>query len=217
MNWFLHRANGADWDNLKTDEMNFWQVHASRTRGIVTPANFITVLGFALVIAGLYFLYYGPGTLGLLLVLFGRLGDILDGFVAELTKTKSPLGELLDAAADKVVIMLSLIVVYKLQYVPKVVFLGILAQTLYTGLLALSAKRLRIEIHPSLEGKWSTALAWTSILLYILAAQITSTGLSSYLKLAAAIFYCVFLVLALVTSYGYTKKFLFGKRIPLDK
>src|SRR4051794_15939162 len=100
----LHHASEADWKRLPAAERNSWQRLAARTQGIVTPANLISLGGAAVVFYGLYLIAHSQIVTGILTVLAGRAADIIDGYIAHRTGTKSPLGEAVDVTIDKITI-----------------------------------------------------------------------------------------------------------------
>ena len=99
----LHHSSGRpDWEATRPTERNSWQRLAARSHGWLAPANGLTLVGFGLVLGGSGYIFAHAYWWGLMLMLGGRLLDIADGWVAERTGTKSPLGEALDAGLDKV-------------------------------------------------------------------------------------------------------------------
>lgn len=93
----LHRlqSNHNDWDNIKDEDLSRLQRIAKKSHGVITAANAITIAGTVAVINGLSDFADGRKVEGTAKVLVGRLGDIADGAVADKTKTKVDLGEIL--------------------------------------------------------------------------------------------------------------------------
>lgn len=162
----MHRSKVADWHDVKGEERNIWQKLAFRSYGTLTPANFVSLVGAALAIYGLLLVLNSEIVSGLLLLTIGRIADLLDGIIAEYTKTKSPLGELVDAVADKLVIAFAVIVFAALELVPWPIVILIALQNVFTGLAVVIGRLRNIRIHPSKYGKYSTALAWVTLIFY---------------------------------------------------
>jgi phosphatidylglycerophosphate synthase len=162
----MHRSKVADWDKTKGEERNVWQKLAFRSYGTLTPANFVSLVGGVMAIYGLLLILNSEIISGLLLVAIGRIADLLDGLIAEYTKTKSPLGELVDAVADKLVIAFAIIVFAALELVPWPIVALIALQNILTGLAVLVGRLRKIKIHPSKYGKYATALAWVTLIFY---------------------------------------------------
>lgn len=162
----MHRSKVADWHDVKGEERNIWQKLAFRSYGTLTPANFVSLVGGALAIYGLFLILNSEIVSGLLLLTIGRIADLLDGIIAEYTKTKSPLGELVDAVADKLVIAVAIIVFAALELVPWPIVALIAIQNIFTGLAVVIGRLRNIRIHPSKYGKYSTALAWVTLIFY---------------------------------------------------
>ena len=160
----LHRTSGKpDWESVKPSRRNGFQKIAAATSGIVTPANVITIIGLGLVVYGLYLILNQQYWIGLILVAVGRLLDIVDGVVANSTGTKSPLGELMDAAVDKIGTLLTIVVLYIAATEKWWAITLILIPQLITPFVTLYKKRKRVEIHPTRQGKLSMATAWVGI------------------------------------------------------
>ena len=166
----LHRTTGkADWLAIPPKSHTTWQRLAARTHGIVTPSNAVTVVGLALALIGLHEIlnkHYLPGTV---LLATGRVCDVLDGWIAELTRTKSPLGELLDAGIDKTLTILAVVVFFAAHLAPAWALIALVIPHILIVAIMLSWRIRKRAIHPSLVGKLSMAGAWLSLLMFALA------------------------------------------------
>lgn len=215
MRLLLHPAKqtrGSDWDKLSPAKRTTWQRVAASSGGVLTPGNFISLVGGALVLDGLFLISRGSVMTGLGVIFLGRMADILDGLVADYTKTKSDIGELLDATIDKIVIFTSLIVILTQNLVPSVISITVLVHSIYNSLLALLAKATDRELHPSAAGKWAVALAWLVLLSYILAGQLKNHAWHLGLTWFAGLSFCLFILAGLVSSYQYSQQMYRGFR-----
>jgi phosphatidylglycerophosphate synthase len=202
----LHRVTSTpDWVKRSAADYNRWQAIAARTHGILTPGNIVTIAGVILSVLGLDALlrhdYWGAAAL----LATGRLGDIVDGWAAERTGTKSPLGELLDAASDKLVTVLAVVTFV----VTRVTFLWLLVALLLPhiviALIAAIAKERHKRIHPSRIGKLSMAVAWCSLLGLVLTRATHSSRTGDF----SLVVYGVGLLsigLGCSAAYGYIRK-----------
>lgn len=160
----LHRTTKQpDWKKTSASEYSVFQKVAASTNGIITPANVVTLIGFAVVVAGLVALLQKHYWLGLFLMGFGRLFDIADGFVAQATHTKSPVGEMLDAVVDKVGTFLTLIVLVAAHITSVWVITALIIPQVIISSITLYNRRLGRRMHPSRSGKLSMFAAWTAI------------------------------------------------------
>jgi phosphatidylglycerophosphate synthase len=190
----LHRTSGKpDWENLTITAMNDWQRLAQRTGGVITPANAITVIGLVLVIIGLLLVAQKHYTAGLVIVIVGRLCDVLDGTIAERTHTKSPLGEALDAGFDKLASLAALWTLATTHIVPWGVAIVILVPNVLNAALTVLAKRRGTDLHPSKYGKLFMAYSWASLFGFVLVVALghtlhTPLLILSYLLLAVCLF-----------------------------
>lgn len=193
----LHRAgNAPDWQKIPEDQWNPFQRFAARTRGVVTPANFITLIGLGLVLYGGLAVFQHHYWLGLACIVLGRLADILDGWVADRTGTKNTLGEFLDAAVDKVA-TLALLGLFIWAHVAAWWVLGLMILPhiiigLYSGAIWVSGRRL----HPSRIGKYTMAAVWVCMGAFVL-LQALGHGHG----IAMVVFDIVALVIAVVGFY----------------
>lgn len=202
----IHRSKAADWDNTKGEERNIWQKLAFRSYGTLTPANFVSIIGGVLAIYGLILIMNEETISGLLLVAIGRVADLLDGLIAEYTKTKSPLGELVDAIADKLVIAFAVIVFAALALVPWPIVALIALQNILSGLAVIVGRLRKIKIHPSKYGKYSTALAWVTLIFYPFGVWIKDNESSitgTVLIIIALVSFAFWLVTGSIASFKY--------------
>lgn len=160
----LHRSRQKpDWELIAATERNWWQRIAAATGGIVTPANWMTILGVILVGYGIFLL---PSQLfyGVAFIVIGRLFDLLDGIVADATGTKGPLGELIDATADKIVLFGTGIAIGTFGLVSWFIIIPLFLQNIANIFIGYSAKKHHVVLHPSTIGKVATALQWLGII-----------------------------------------------------
>ncbi|MGI9028134.1 MAG: CDP-alcohol phosphatidyltransferase family protein [Candidatus Saccharimonadales bacterium] len=164
----LHIPKGCpDWENTPVSKRNRWQIIAASTKGVVTPANIISVAGGILVISGLFKFTDEITLTGLCMVTIGRTADAVDGYVADLTGTKSPFGELVDTSIDKLVAALAIIILYTDQLLPIIFLVVIGLHTILNSSLSLFGRSRKIIIHASFTGKLATAMLWIIIITYI--------------------------------------------------
>ncbi len=163
----LHTARVTpDWQLVDAKKRNAWQRLAAGTQGVVTPANGLSLLGFVLVCVGSWRLYRHVWAVGLGMIVIGRLADLADGYVANATGTKSPLGEFVDATCDK----LAVAVVASLAIVTGVMPLWfvcvLLAVNAYLAGFGLLAGR-KHGVHPNRPAKLATFAAWAAVVFLI--------------------------------------------------
>lgn len=167
----LHRTTGLpDWADIPPARRNVFQRIAAVTYGIGTPSNAITMIGFALVIFGLAEILDRHYLLGGALIAIGRLCDVADGWVAEKTQTKSPLGETLDAGADKLITVLTVVVFYITNVAPPLALILLVGPQLIITIISLWAAKAGRRLHPSLIGKFSMASGWVAMVGYLVMA-----------------------------------------------
>lgn len=197
----LHRTTGQpDWATLNPQVYTVWQKIAAGTRGYVTPGNLVTIIGLALVALGLVEVVAENYWLGGLLIIIGRSLDLLDGWLAELTRTKSPLGEIMDASADKIGTFGAVIVLFVIEVVPAWVLLALLLPHVVITGISLLARFRRRSLHPSRAGKISMALLWV-VIFGFLALNVYENGLLG-MGVYAAAFVTVALTLYVAVDYG---------------
>jgi phosphatidylglycerophosphate synthase len=188
----LHRTTGTpDWETVPIAKRNRWQTLAARTHGVFTPGNIVTLGGLVLVGIGLYAVARQHYWLGLSFVGAGRLSDLLDGWLAESTGTKSPLGELLDAGADKLGTFATIIVFYTSHLAPWWIVTALLLPHVMISASTLIAQHKHRRLHPSQAGKISMALSWLCLVGFVLLRALHATH---------SLFMPILAVLSLATS-----------------
>ena len=188
----LHRAKKADWQKVSPEQYNSFQKLAAATNGFLTPANVITVIGLSIVIYGLVIILQGYFLGGLLLLAAGRLLDVVDGVVAEFTKTKSPIGEIFDAAADKAGTILTILVLFFAGVGEWWLIAALIIPQIVILIVVYLKQRQNIRVHPTRQGKLSMALAWVGVV-----ALLVNKELGGYIPLQAAVYVIIFVSLAL--------------------
>lgn len=210
----LHRALRSDWSAVAPQERNIWQRWAAVSHGVFTPGNIISVTGGALVIWGLVLLSRNGLITGSGAIIIGRLCDLLDGLVAEHTKTKSPLGEFVDATIDKILIVLALFVLVNHELIPIAVGTLMFIHAAYMIGLATIARDIKAPLHPSRSGKLATAFEWLSVALYMFAAILKQQNYSSLLTSRLAfISFLLFIFAALWSTRNYTRYIYYKKKM----
>lgn len=207
----LHTTKIADWNKPGNRRHNRWQRVAKKSKGTLTPGNFISIFGAMIAIYGLFVIAGDETLLGVALLALGRLCDLADGMIAEYTGTKSPLGEMVDAVLDKIVLIAALPLLFAEELVPAFWLIAISLQTILNITFSLLAKVRLAPLHPSREGKLSTLLAWTALIGYpagdfFLIESLQPLGLT-VLLLAYSCF-MAFLVLGFKTSINYGRELL---------
>jgi phosphatidylglycerophosphate synthase len=157
----LHRiGKRAEWDQIDAGKHNNWQRLAKHTHAILTPGNVATAIGFAMVIYGSILLATQHYWASLILIGTGRLFDLADGWVADQTHTKSPLGELLDATADKLVTLATAIALFVAHIAPWWLLAALLLPHAVISVLSAIAVARGSRLHPSRVGKLSMVVTW---------------------------------------------------------
>ena len=202
----LHRATRSDWSEVAPVQRNIWQRWAAGSHGVLTPGNIVSLIGVVLVVSGLYDLSHGQLIGGTAFLLIGRLADILDGLVADYTKTKSPLGEAVDATVDKILIVATLFVLIDKQLLPLLVGVIMAVHAVYAIGVSSVARKLRVHLHPSRAGKLGALFEWTCVGLYLFGDILNHLHHSTTLVRGAAfICFAAFAVTAVMSSLNYTR------------
>lgn len=203
----LHRTTGQpDWEAVPTAERNYWQQHAARTNGWLTPANIASVIGLLIVLFGLGELLAKHYVVCIVCLAVGRLTDIVDGWLADRTGTKSPLGERMDATIDKIGVFLAFIVFFIVPVGNGWLVLALLLPQVAATILSLVAVRQGRHLHPSRIGKLTAVAIWSSLVgLLIVAADFSfSHGVFNAAVEGLA---TVTVLMSIVTVTGYLRDY----------
>ncbi|GAC1388050.1 MAG: CDP-alcohol phosphatidyltransferase family protein [Candidatus Saccharimonadales bacterium] len=202
----LHRSkNKPDWATVSRRQYNGWQSLAMRTYGIITPGNLLTTIGFLIVLLGLVFINQQQYILGGVALAVGRLCDIADGWLAQETDTKSPLGELFDATADKVCTFMTLIVIVITKIAPLWIIVLIAIPHVLISIIAIIAALRHNRLHPSKIGKISMALAWLCLVSFVFNAAVP-VAIHSYLNLIIELMAITSVLLGTYALTGYIRR-----------
>ena len=137
--------------------------------------------------------------IGIVVVALGRGCDMVDGYVAHATGTKSPLGEGIDAACDKAAIFIALVAFGLTGLVWWPVLVAVAMQNVANSLIGIIAARRHSPLHPSAVGKLATAWQWTSLI-----TAVVGHGAAGFLWVAYA---CILVGIGLgvVASWKYAR------------
>ncbi len=159
----LHRTPDVpEWELYPREEWGIGQRVAAGTKGWLGPANLVSFGGAALFFDGLYDFTQGQKLVGFAKMVGGAVADWLDGRVAKWTKTKSPLGEVVDASLDKIKLAGALIVFGVTEVVPILPIAAVTIQNAANVAFTGIAKHRGNEIHTELPNKitpWVQAAA----------------------------------------------------------
>lgn len=197
----LHHTSGVpDWAQQDPAVRSQWQRLAAATAGIVTPGNIASALGLVMVGFGVFALFAHQFGVGATLIALGRCFDIVDGWLAERTGTKSPLGEAVDASFDKLSTLGVLLAVGLEHIVPWWVVGIIAAHHAINSVVAYIGWRRKLAMRPVLAGKLSTVLEWLALCAFMLAAAHQRSWLwVAYIALAPALW------LGVIASISYVR------------
>ena len=192
----LHRTTGRpDWVDIDSEQRSTWQRLAAATWGVVTPGNVTTLVGLGLVIVGFVMLMEQQYAWAIALVAVGRLLDLVDGWLAELTKTKSPLGEFFDAAVDKIETVGAILVLGLAGIAPFWLLAVLVAPHIATAFIAVVVRARGMQLHPSRIGKLGMALLWLIIGGLIALPFVTAPG-------AGVVVYSLALLVTVLAVYA---------------
>jgi phosphatidylglycerophosphate synthase len=199
----LHTVEGKpEWATVPASKRNVWQKAAANTAGIVTIGNFFSVLGLLSIPYGLMLIGNESFILAAVVLALGRLCDLADGWLADRTGTKSPLGEKIDASFDKISTAVIIVGLAFLGTVTAAVVGLLIAPHAIIAVLALIAFSKDRPFHPSLVGKLSMAAIWATILAFVLLQPLEGEAADTG-KLLAYCLLCLSVGLGLVALIGY--------------
>ncbi len=158
----LHNLkNGQnDWDGIPYDKLEPLQKVAKKTNGIVTLGNFITAASTVCVMDGLYDFVNGRRLLGMAKVAVGRIGDLIDGWGANKTRTKGRKGRDFDAGVDGVQSLTAGIVLEAAGVLPLPVAAAVVAPKAVDTVATIAAKLRHREMNATEGGKNRMFIIW---------------------------------------------------------
>lgn len=164
----LHRSDKVpDWEkDLDGDQpryVKFSQSIARSTKGVVTPGNVASTIGLGLNISGAIDIKNGRILRGTVKTITGKGFDLVDGVLADKTKTKSPLGEKVDATFDKIGLLATTLALSKTNIIPKQRLSFFAIQNTANVYSTLLAKHNNVELHSSKHGKVTWAMQGISV------------------------------------------------------
>lgn len=198
----LHRIESStEWHTITTSNQNKWQRTAATTHGIITIGNALTLLGLNLVIYGLYQLLAESSTFGIVLIFIGRLLDVVDGLAAHATGTKSFIGEVADATADKIGTFLTVIVIGLAGIAPWVILFCLIVPQALIPVIIYTQRRLGKTTHASLLGKLSMAGTWVVLAGFLINHIVQNDALLT----AIYVMTCISISCATIATIGYLR------------
>lgn len=207
----LHRSEGgADYDKVNPEDRNKHQAVASASRGLLTLANLVSVSGLAVTESGIRDIERKEYRKGCAKVVVGRCFDLLDGYIADKTGTKSPTGEFMDATVDKILIARCIQVLRRNEIIPESVAWSFGVQNVCNAVSSSVAKARGIELHASGMGKTTTFGQWGTLLAYSAQAGLnhaTTEGINDTqaIESVAAVTAAATSVLGAIVSVDYLK------------
>jgi phosphatidylglycerophosphate synthase len=162
----------ADWEGIPDNQLNRWQRIAKRTRGLVTMANGLTILGTVTVLNGLADFANGHYASGIVKVGVGRLADLGDGALAHKQGVKGPVGKRLDAGMDMVQLGAALPILYVTDTLPAAPLVAVAAPKIIGTAGSLAAEYRGHEVNVTSDGKLGTTAIWVSVGSFMVARAI---------------------------------------------
>jgi phosphatidylglycerophosphate synthase len=189
-----------DWDQGPKRQRNAWQTIAAKSQGVATPGNALSILGLALVAWGSARLYAGAWVASLLLIIAGRLFDVADGYVADLTKTKSLLGEAIDTTCDKTSVFLVVIVAFSIHALNPLLLAIVVLHQLYIGTFGFFWGQ-EYGLHTNQYGKLSMLVGWVAIVTDLISQHLGHNPLAYCVGLLTALTYVYLAAMSILTYH----------------
>ena len=133
---------------------------------IVTPANFLTLIGVGLTVYGSFKITTG---IGLFALMAGRILDLFDGPIARATHT-SRFGAFMDAAGDKIAMLALLLACWKFDIAPWWAIVYVLAYNAISALLSVATELSGGRPEATRAGKYAVFLQNGTLIMYAIAA-----------------------------------------------
>jgi cardiolipin synthase (CMP-forming) len=139
----------------------------------MTLANRITILRILLVPLFIALILYSKEMLAFFVFLIAAVSDMLDGYIARITKQKTELGKILDPIADKILVLSAFIclsVIHSPMNFPRYVPIIIISRDaiIVLGIFLIYFLKGNIKINPTLLGKSTTFFQMITIVSVLL-------------------------------------------------
>lgn len=152
---------------------------------------------------------YSPGRLASMVVVLAGVSDLLDGWFARRWKIESLFGKFLDPVADKVFLLVALVMLMKLERVSALIVILLLSREfLITALRGVAAAE-GIIIAADMLGKWK--LTFQMIGLGFVMWYGSAFGLPA-IKVGTVILW-IALAISLISGYSYLRDFFRAKNL----
>jgi cardiolipin synthase len=168
--------------------------------------NMISIARVFLVPVIIYFIFIQRYGIALWLFLLAGISDALDGFIARRFKLCTQLGAMLDPLADKILIVSTVVVFYRLGRLPEWLMLVIVCRDLIIvgGTFAWHFRFGRVEMAPSFAGKLNTFMQIGMVFLVLVQAS-GMVQISSWLHFLFILVFLTTLVSGIhyIVAWGY--------------
>ena len=170
---------------------------------IITPANFVSLVGLSMVLYGAVKL---NTSYGVILMVIGRSLDLLDGPLARRTHT-SRFGAVLDALSDKLAIASLVVACWHYEIAPIWAIIYIAVQNIANLLLSVVAELRGGKPETNREGKYAVFLQSAALGMYSIAnvSSLEVITLSALIITLASMYWAVF------ATRGYAEQLLATK------
>ena len=172
-------------------------------RGDNRPAmnvpNILSIFRFFVTFYFIYAVYQGRMRLALYLFLIQGISDLLDGFIARVTGSKTELGAYLDPIADKTMLVAAFVMLYLVNIIPGWLTLLVLGRdvVIAIGYLVLYRCASNVKPRPTIFGKITTACQIATILYVLWSAD------QSHLRAYNVIFFITTAAATIVSGVHY--------------
>ena len=142
----------------------------------LTLANKVTLARLILVPLFVYSILYEFKVFALVFFAIASIADGVDGYLARSRKEITPLGSVLDPAADKILMLTAFLLLSSLEYLPIWLSTIVIGRDiiLVLGFIILRSIANSEPIKPSFLGKTTTVLQMSTIIIVLLVSLVSS-------------------------------------------
>lgn len=168
----------------------------------LTPSlvSFSRVAASPVIVGTIQFSFLGNKWVAAVLFILASLTDWLDGYLARRWKVESNFGKLMDPIADKILVLVVLIVLLNLQRIDQYLVMLLMSRDIFIGGLRAVAASDNLVIAAKPYGKWKTGLQMGAVPCLILNEPILGLPISEigYTLLWVSV------VFSLISGFQYT-------------